>query len=144
MQFDKAVLAALGSTTALVLTRRQEMQTTLPVKQGGLGLRPAAIVADAAYVASRAATHELCTHIRPSHKWDAVGPSSPLTAALQGCRDLLPDPAVLDAGPSAVKQGSLVRAVEMRRVQQWRAAGSPDDICRLNAHSAPAAIESSA
>lgn len=96
-------------------------------------------MADAAYVASRAATHELCTHVRTSHRWDAVGPPSPLTAALHDCRDLLPDPAVLDAGPSAVKQGSLVRAVEMRRVQQWRAAGSPDDNCRLNAHSAHAA-----
>ena len=137
--FDKAVLAALSSTTALVLSQRQQTQATLPLKAGGLGLRPAAVVADAAYIASRAATHNLCTQIWPLHRWDATSLASSLAHGLQRCRNLLPDPSVLDSSPTDLKQCSLVRAVEQKRVQQWRAEGCPDENCRLNAYSAPGA-----
>ena len=45
-------------------------QATLGVRQGGLGVRRISDIADAAYIASRAATFEDCRAMDAQHVWD--------------------------------------------------------------------------
>ena len=63
-------------------------QATLPGWRSGLGLRGTVVSADAAYVASRAATHGLCKALREDHPWGSE-PGAPLGDALARLRERL-------------------------------------------------------
>ena len=136
VQFDRECMSTFVKATGLALSQQQQTQLTLSPKEGGLGLKSAALTADAAYIGSRAATHGLCVAVRPAHAWD-VADSSPLLAAWRRTCSGTPVP----TAPSpellkGLKQSTLSQAVEQSRVRRLRAEAPADDLCRLNAYSA--------
>ena len=76
--FDDAVLRSFGRISGLVLSDQQRAQAALPLRHGGCGLRSAESVADAAYIGSRAQTHQLCLDNWPLFHWDVAHPGSPV------------------------------------------------------------------
>ena len=68
--FDKAVVDTIGATCNVVLSDMQRTKAGFSTKEGGLGLRTIADKTEAAYIASRNATHILCTQIRHCHRGD--------------------------------------------------------------------------
>ena len=65
-RFDKELRDTLEHIVGGGLTEKQWDQATLGVKLGGLGVRSISEIADAAYIASRAATYENCKRGRRS------------------------------------------------------------------------------
>lgn len=66
--YDQEVRAALERLTTNRLEDHAWEQAKQPGRNAGLGLRGSATTADAAYVASRKATHKLCAALRPGHR----------------------------------------------------------------------------
>ena len=60
----------IGATCNVVLSDMQRTRAGFSTKEGGLGLRTMADKTEAAYIASRHATHVLCTQIRHRHRGD--------------------------------------------------------------------------
>ncbi|CAE8614264.1 unnamed protein product [Polarella glacialis] len=140
--FDKATEAAFRSVTGLPLTQQQWTQATFGVKDGGLGLRAAASVADAAYLGSRAATHDACKAIRPAHRWDSNGDESPIAAAIGRCSAELAGAGMatrIQGDAREMTQSQVSNVIGLARVKAWRAVATPDSACNLNAFSAPLA-----
>lgn len=133
LSFDAAVRRSLDQLLGIGLSSRQWSQATLPVKMGGLGLRSAASSADAAYVASRAATHQMCSAIRADHAWDTQG-----GADLASATGRLSASGVIRtswADPAGITQNKLNKALAEHHAANWRAEGEVDDAVRLNAAS---------
>mmetsp|Transcript_2547 Transcript_2547/g.5878 ORF Transcript_2547/g.5878 Transcript_2547/m.5878 type:complete len:633 (+) Transcript_2547:396-2294(+) len=57
--FDESTLLCVEQILGMGLTPPARSQAQLPIRMGGLGLRSAALVAPAAYIGSRVATHRL-------------------------------------------------------------------------------------
>ena len=115
--FDRKVRAGLERLAGGRLEEEGWRQAQLPGRKAGVGLRSATNAADAAYVASRAATHELCKGVRRGHAWDA-GAGTDLGEALTRLRERIPDgPA--QPPPTSVDEGeeglAALRAEERRR-----------------------------
>ena len=135
--YDESVLDAAAAAVGQQWTERQREQASFTV--GGLGLRKISVEMDAAYVGSRALTHDLCEQIRPGHQWDDAVAGKPLADAM--ARII----ATAGAGATAVDsrkqltQSKLGSALRDRAVAKWREEGPPADGVRLNAHSAQGA-----
>mgnify|MGYP001827210461 CR=1 FL=1 len=72
-QFDAAMQDAFCTSTGFTLHPLAWEQATMPTKQGGLGLRSAASVADAAYIGSRLATRKRCQDIWQGSSYQFLG-----------------------------------------------------------------------
>ncbi len=79
--FDRDAVEAFAAASRTPLTERQRLRAGFAVWDGGLGLRPIGDRVDAAYIASRAATHELCRAISAAHSWNVDSPDDPLHEA---------------------------------------------------------------
>jgi len=64
-QFDNTVRAALSVILSVDLSDDQWAQASLPVRNGGLGIRSAQMLAPSAFLASAASTFELQQSILP-------------------------------------------------------------------------------
>lgn len=140
--FDLDTEAAFRNLSGLPLTQQQWIQATFRVKDGGLGLSPTESVADAAYLGSRAATHQACQAVRPAHSWDAAGPGSPIAAAVDRCNGKLEAVGMatrIQGGNPEMTQRQVSKLLSLARVKAWQAAVNPDDACNLSAYSAPQA-----
>ena len=82
-EFDTLYKATFEAILAIVVTERQWMQAKLSSSKAGLGMRSLYEHADASYVASRSQTHDSCTAIVSSHKWEADDKTSPLNKAMR-------------------------------------------------------------
>jgi hypothetical protein len=128
--FDDAVLQAAAAAVGQQWSAEQREQATLSAKQGGLGLRKVADVADSAYVASRAATHEWCEAIRPTHRWDAQEPGSPLAEAL----GRLPAAVQGERERDKLTQTRLAKSALDSKLGRWQAQVGPADRTRRKAY----------
>ena len=91
-------------------------------------MRPVADILDAAYIGSRAATHELCASIRPAHTWDADALGNPLREAFLQVRHVAGLPLCSDGDKKLFTQRRLSRSLETARLKVWDAgvpAASP-------------------
>ena len=84
-------------------------------------MRPVADILDAAYIGSRAATHELCASIRPAHTWDADALASPLREAFAQVRQIAGLPLCSDDDKKLFTQRRLSRSLETARLRLWDA-----------------------
>ena len=134
--FDKAVVNSAAAALGQKWTQRQETQASFGTKQAGLGLQNTGDVVDAAYFASGAGTHALCTAIRPEHTWDAAVAGSDLAAATRRLGIALPDPAILDGELHKISQKELNSGLRRGIVDRWKATGPPEDRVRHQAFSA--------
>jgi len=91
---------------------------------------------DAAHVASRAVTHDLCERIRPGHRWDDGAPGRPLADAMARLVATLGRDAFGVATRAEVTQGYLGGKLRGKAVEAWRGESQPADGVRLSAHSA--------
>ena len=108
-------------------------QQAFAVRQGGLGLRSARAVADACYLRSRAATHQLCLDLRRDHRWEHDDPSSYLEHATASTNALLTESGMssrICCERPELKQKQLTKLAEEARVRIWEQRVQPDDACR--------------
>jgi ribosomal protein S9 len=140
--FDQETEAAFRNVCGLPLTQQQWVQATFRVKEGGLGLRSSASLADAAYLGSRTATHEACQAVRSAHSWNVDVLGSPIAAAVGRCNDKLAAVGLatrVRGETPGMTQRQVSRVLNLALVRAWQAVASPDDACNLNAYSAPQA-----
>ena len=135
--FDESVHDAFCELTGFRPHTLACEQATLPVQFGGLGLRPAAGIADVAYIGSRAATLERCQALWPSFQWDA-GFGGDLDAALQRSWTQLststtPVPFPRD-DPTKLTQTHLRSLLSKAFLAEWCGRAGSDDVCRLHAY----------
>ena len=117
-------------------SEQQCEQAAFGCADGGLGFYKVADTLPAAYVASRAMTHEHCTAIRPDHKWDSQVAGSALACAYGSLSAVVDDPSVLDGERSRMTQKRLGKAIRDRKRRIWKESVSPADRVRFNAYSA--------
>jgi len=67
-EFGHELREVVEEAIGLSLADNQWAQATLPVKEGGLGLQEAGVVADSAYVASRWMTSDGCKELDSEHR----------------------------------------------------------------------------
>ena len=137
LAFDSGVQASFTELTGFHPDALAWEQATLPVQLGGLGLRPAAGIADAAYIGSRAATFERCNALWPCFQWDS-NLGSDLSVALQHCWDqlrtpVLPVPFQWD-DHTTLTQTHLSSLVSKTLLDGWYSRAGSDDACRLHAY----------
>jgi hypothetical protein len=139
MFFDAAVCQAASSAIGQHWTQRQREQASFKAADGGLGILSVAEVLDAAYVGSRAATHELCVAIRPAQRWEHAEDTTPLSAAVANLQQAIPDLAAVAGEAKQLKQGRLSGKVRDNLVKSWRETADAQERVRLNAYSAKGA-----
>ena len=136
--FDCEVRQTFVGVSGLALDDDQWTQATFKPREGGLGLRSAAAVADAAYLGSRSDTHELCALIREGWTWDVDHMDSFLEQASTQVNAMLEASGSsqrCDASQPRLKQSIVGKMIETARVKSWDAAQSPDAQCRRHAYS---------
>jgi len=69
LAFDNAVTDCVGVVCNIDVIDLQRKQARFGIRGGGLGIRAVSDRADAAYIASRAVTHDVCQAIRRAHCW---------------------------------------------------------------------------
>jgi len=119
--FDKAVLQTAAVALKQKWSTHEAQQSSFSTRDGGLGLRPVADILDAAYIGSRAATHELCASIRPAHTWDADALGSPLREVFVQVRHVAGLPLCSDDDKKLFTQRRLSRSLETARLKVWDA-----------------------
>ena len=123
--FDAAVADMIGATCNVVLSDMQRTRVGFSIKEGGLGLRTIADKTDAAYIASRHATHFLCTQIRHCHR----GNQNPRDDHLQRAMDALdvvgPGLDVTQMVSDDITQSLLNERINQQNMADWRNEASP-------------------
>ena len=94
---------------------------------------------DAAYVASRAVTHDLCTAIWPEYTWEAGLQGTELADACGRLDAIIGCPGIADEDKRKLTQRRLNKAVAAKRVEQWSSTNAPSDRTRRNAYAAKGA-----
>jgi hypothetical protein len=123
--FDCEVRQTFVGVSGLALDDDQWTQATFKPREGGLGLRSAAAVADAAYLGSRSDTHELCALIREGWTWDVDHMGSFLEQASTQVNAMLEASGSsqrCDASQPRLKQSIVGKMIETARVKSWDAA----------------------
>eukprot|EP00973_Karenia_brevis_P027960 3850781-Karenia_brevis.AAC.1 len=129
LEFDGELRKTLGDIIGLVLSDDQWEQATLGIKRSGLGVCSASNIADAAYLASRAQTHEDCKGLDSQHVWDDGVPREGgeevigewLMGASMRYDDRVPlESAVRGKGHDIWVRGEFVTKLEMVRFNQLR------------------------
>ena len=72
-QFDAEFRQTFEDIVGFRVNESQWDQAALGVKVGGMGITRGNDIADAAYLASRVATHEDCGRMDAQHVWDSGG-----------------------------------------------------------------------
>ena len=134
--FDDSVTGCMGAICGIHLTESQRLQSRFGIREGGLGVRSVGDRADAAYIASRAMTHEVCKAIRPQHGWIGADTDQHLQAAVDSLRPKLADASLLDGELTAITQSILNEEVDKWNVRAWRGNANPTGCVRLNAYTA--------
>ena len=138
LRFDLSVRNCFESIMGSRFTNTEWQQARLPMRYSGLGMRSAHFYADAAYLASRAATQGLCEDI-----WDGftLDESDPVHTTINRLNERLPDEQVLavvqgslDAIPS---QQSVSKSISKFEFERLRENAAPFQRARMNAFSAP-------
>ena len=137
--FDEAVLQTAAAAFGQKWTAQQQTQASFSTRDGGLGLRCISQDLDAAYVGCRAATHRLCSAIRPSHAWDTTSDGEPLAEAFVRLSVATGIANLSDEPQDRLRQQRLAKAVASGRVARWCEAGNPSDRTRRLAYSAKGA-----
>eukprot|EP00662_Eupelagonemidae_sp_cell21_P057790 gene57790-biopygen112413 len=138
-EFDTHVRSAFERIVSFSLTKEEWVVASFPTRKGGVGLRPAASNADAAYVASRRGCFDLCRRIDPHFSWEASHQSgSPLAGAIDAINTRLPPARQLlltDTRP--VKQHTLSAAMEAVHFVRHLSQSSTEARAHALATSAP-------
>ena len=127
-------------STGLQLNNEQLEQISFAVSSGGLGLRSSIEIADAAYLGSRAALQELGRNLMSTFSFDGDTDGTFVHAALDRCNRALQASGMSSrVSPEAdgIKQSGVSKLLNEARLRTWRGRASADDVCRLNAYSAP-------
>jgi len=139
--FDAALRETFETATGLALSSPQWSQATLSLKRGGMGLRSAALHASAAYLASRAATWELCQTMDPAFRWEEGMHGDAISAAKATYNGLVAGPNQLAAGPpsseAAGQQKLMSDMLEGNLFEQLLSQAPPAQQARLRAVAAP-------
>ena len=134
--FHAAVVDMIEATCNVVLSDMQRTRVGFSTKEGGLGLRTIADKTDAAYIASRHATHFLCTQIRHCHR----GNQNPRDDHLQRAMDALdvvgPGLDVTRIVPDDITRSLLNERINQQNMANWRNEASPSERVHLQAYSA--------
>ena len=136
--FDRAVIEAAGVSVKQHWSDAQSEQATFAPKDGGLGFRKAAAIADAAYVASRSATQALCAGIRDQHCTDLEDLLDPVGQASERLVQhgvTMPE----SAASKPIRQQQLSQKLYTKAINSWDEHVTPDDRVRRKAHSAKGA-----
>src|SRR6218665_780341 len=91
--FDELQRAGLEAITNCSLNETQWLQASLPVRDGGLGVRRAASLASSAYLASAAATLDLQTALLTGPSGEAPSPDKYWEQIMELRENSMPDPA---------------------------------------------------
>ena len=133
--FDAAVVDMIGATCNIVLSDMQRTRVGFSTMEGGLGLRTIADKTDAAYMASRSATH-VCTQIRQCHR----GIHNPRDEHLQRAMDALdvvgPGLDVTRMLPDDITQSLLNGKITQQNMTNWCNRASASERVHLQAYSA--------
>ncbi len=135
-QFDAAMVDALAASCGLVLSEAQRTRVTFAADAGGLGLRCVADRVDAAYVASRAATHAVCRAIWPQHVWDADRIDTPLGLAASSLQLKLPNVSLLEEASAGLTQRRLNVEIDAWKRREWCSTEAAPSQVHLHAYSA--------
>ena len=134
--FDTAVVDTIGATCNVVLSDMQRTRAGFSTKEGGLGLRTIANKTQAAYIASRNATHNLCTRIRHSHRGDQNSRDQHLHSVIDALDIMVPGLDVAAMEPDDITQSVLDKRVNAQNMTNWRSEASPPERVHLQAYSA--------
>eukprot|EP00662_Eupelagonemidae_sp_cell21_P058126 gene58126-biopygen56035 len=138
-EFDIHVRTTFERTVAFSLTNEEWETASLATRKGGVGLRPVALHADAAYIASRRGSFELSRRLDPNFRWEANHDlTSPLTGAIESVNARLPPGKKLslaDARP--VKQHTISAALEAVQYMRHLNQATPEHRVHIRAKAAP-------
>eukprot|EP00438_Fugacium_kawagutii_P010523 Skav214520 [mRNA] locus=scaffold410:228880:231177:- [translate_table: standard] len=141
--FDLALHDAFCASTGLALDRQAWQQAQLPVGDGGLGLRPAVELADAAYVGSCVMVLDRCRALWTPAAWEGPDATTDLGLAIARCNGLLQQaglqPPLGDQPERSLSQSAISRRLREAHLLAWKTAAGTDDVCRLHACSAESA-----
>ena len=135
--FDYEVEEAFMASSKVAPAAQHRARIGFSPKDSGVGVMLVADRADAAYVASRAATHKLCRDIRPEHRGEASNRDEDLRAAVESLSGKLRDPNILDGDPGEVTQTVLNDEINRFQKDKWMAEAEPAQKVWMNAYSAP-------
>ena len=139
-KFDEAVAESLEAALSQKWTPSQRQQVSFSSKQAGLGLSAITPQLDAAYVASRAATQDICSAVRQQQiVWDTQASGSPLAEAVQRIDTYLGSQEILRGDHNKVTQTRLNKLMTAKRMERWGESVTPADKVRKNAYSAKGA-----
>ena len=103
----RLLLTRLEPCVHVVLSDMQRTRARFSTEKGGLGLRTIADKTEAAYIASRNATHILCTQIRHGHRGDQNPRDQHLQSAIDALDILVPGLDVAAMEPDDITQSVL-------------------------------------
>ena len=135
LAFDKDVAEAFAASCNLALSDRQRSRVNFSVKNGGIGLRSIADRVDGAYVASRAATHELCRRIRLQHRGDHANRDPHLRHAMASLEQKVGDSELLGSDLDKITQSKLNEEIDGHNRRQWMEEADPAEQVHLKAYS---------
>ena len=134
--FEKAVVDALAASCNLVLSEQQRARTGFSVKKGGMGVHCLADRVDAAYIASRAATHDLGKRIHPQHQGAHGDRDDHLQHAMELLQAKLPRCEILTGELGRITQNRLNKEINKFTIEQWKNTSQPAERVHLQAYSA--------
>ena len=142
LAFDAGMRAAFQRLVGCSLDSTSWRQAMLPLRCGGLGLRPSAAVADAAYLGSRVATAARCAALWPSGPGDG-DLDRWVASAVAGCNLRLHDAGLPSSLRPVITNGlqesAVTKQLDQAALAQRKADVTPDDVCRLHAGAATGA-----
>ena len=94
------------------------------LRKGSLGLRTIADKIEAAYIASRNATHILCTRIRHSHRGDQNSRDQHLQSAIDALDIMVPGLDVAAMEPDDITQSALNKRISEQNMTTCLASGT--------------------
>ena len=139
----KAVVDTIGATCNVVLPDMQRTRAGFSTEVGVLGLRTIAYKTEAAYIASRNATHILCIQIRHSHRGDQNSRHQHLQNAIDALDIMVSGLDVAEMEPDDITQSLLndaqnttnrrseALAPERVHLQAYSAKGRGHEISRV-------------
>ena len=141
--FDSALQDAFCASTGFALDPHAWKQAQLPVASGGLGLRSAVDLADAAYIGSRVMVLDRCCALWAPANWDGSDGATDLGSAIARCNGLLHQaglqPPLGDQPDRSLSQSAISHRLRLAHTLAWKTAAGTDDVCRLHACSAESA-----
>ena len=133
--FDKGVVDTIGATHNVALSDMQRTRAGFSTKEGR-ELHTIDDKTEAAYIASRNATHILCTRIRHSHRGDQNSRDQHLQSAIDALDIMVPGLDVALTESDDIFQSVLNKRINAQNMTNWRSEASPPERVHLQAYSA--------